>query len=496
MLSAPGTSTKRLSALDASFLRLESAHAHMHVGWTAVLTLPEDGVRPTLSALRERVAARLEDLEWCRWRLQSAPLGLAEPRWVDDGAFDLAAHVRALAEPEELVSYQRFARLRDQLLSEPLDRSQALWQICLIPRLEDGRLALLGKIHHALVDGIAALQIVGLVVDELAAGNGRESAEPAAGQPQGGLEWAIGEVAHTARVGLGAVRAAARAATHPSATVRSAVRDGQRVLSAARTDVLPKAPDSPLNAPIGSRRTLVGYHASRADVRDARARGGTLNDIGLTVVAGALRAVEVRRGEPPDAPLKVMVPVSMRRANETGPGNRIAMVNIRLPVDLDSPIERLEAVREQMYSLKTSSRAEGTQILYAAGGLLPAPLRSPVVRALASPSRFNLTISQSPGPRGTVHVLGCEVQEVYSVVPIADRHSLAIGMVRYRNELFIGCYADPEALPEVHQLPALLHTEMQALARRASRPQDRPRIPLHGFRAPRSNDSGTPKLFG
>src|SRR5205823_984027 len=93
--------------------------------------------------------------------------------------------------------------------------------------------------------------------------------------------------------------------------------------------------------------------------------------------------------------------------------------------------------------LKLSGRAEGTETLYAAGGLVPAPLRSPVVRAMSSPRAFNLTVSQSPGPRGAVSVLGCELQEVYSVVPIADQHALAIGMVRYRHELFVGCYPAP-----------------------------------------------------
>jgi hypothetical protein len=126
-----------------------------------------------------------------------------------------------------------------------------------------------------------------------------------------------------------------------------------------------------------------------------------------------------------------------------------------------------------MQALKTSDRARDTETLYAAGALLPAPLRSPLVQALSSPRVFNLTISQSPGPRGDVHVLGNPLDEVYSVVPIAERHSLAIGMVRYRRELFIGCYADPVALPEVHELPALLHGELEALARRS--PKDRAR---------------------
>jgi diacylglycerol O-acyltransferase / wax synthase len=472
VVSVPGTSARRLSALDSSFLRLESSSVHMHVGWSTVFAVPDDHDRPTLRALRERVAGRLDDLGWCRWRLQSAPLGLSEPRWVDDRDFDLTAHVTALAEPGEPVSDERFAELRDALLSEPLDRSRALWQICLIPRLEDGRWALLGKIHHSLVDGIAALQVVGLVLDEPPEANRKRSPAWFTTGEQSSLGWAMDELTHTARLGVGAIGRAASAATHPRASVRRAVRDGRQVLSAVRADLLPQAPDSSLNAPIGARRALVGYHASRAELRDARAAGGTLNEIGMTVVAGALRALAIRRSEPPSAPLKVMVPVSMRRANETGPGNRISMVFIQLPVDLDSPTKRLESVRAQMHGLKGSGRAEGTETLYSAAGLLPAPLRSPLVKAFASPRVFNLTISQSPGPRGAVSVLGCELQDVYSVVPFTDRHSLAIGMVRYRNELFIGCHADPDALPEVHQLPALLEAEMQALARR---PSPRPR---------------------
>lgn len=231
------------------------------------------------------------------------------------------------------------------------------------------------------------------------------------------------------------------------------------MLRAARDDLLQPAPESPLNVPIGPRRALVGYRASREEVRAARAGGGTLNDVGLAAVAGALRGLAGQCG----APLKAMVPVSMRRPSETGPGNRIAMVAIELPVHLGSAQERLAFVRARTRRLKDSGRAEGTYALMRAGELVPAFLRSPVVRLLASPRAFNLTVSQSPAPRDALHMLGCEMQEVYSVVPIADHHALAIGMVRYRGELFFGCYADPEALPEVHELPALLRTEMHTL---------------------------------
>jgi diacylglycerol O-acyltransferase / wax synthase len=471
------TSARRLSALDGSFLRLESADAHMHVGWSAVFNVPDGHPVPTLDALRDRVARRLDDLDWCRWRLQHAPLGLSEPRWVRDDRFEIGSHVRALSEPDETVSYERLASLRDSLLSRPLDHSRAPWEICLIPRLEDGRMAMIGKIHHSLVDGIAALQIVGLIVDEPDDGDSSspaDTSEPygpliSTSAEQGHLGWAIDELRHAAGTGLGALRAAAVAATRPEAAVRSVIRDSRRVFSAARSDLLTRAPDSQLNTSIGAHRTLVGYRASRELLRDARAaRGGTLNDIGLTVVAGALRELAARHGEAPSAPLKAMVPVSMRAANEAGPGNRISMVYIRLPVHLGTPVQRLEAVRGEMQGLKDSGRAEGTETLYAVSSMVPPPLRSPMVRALASPRIFNLTISQSPGPRGDLRVLGCEMDEVYSVVPISEQHSLAIGMVRYRRELFIGCYADPVALADVADLPGLLDAELHALAEQGS----------------------------
>jgi diacylglycerol O-acyltransferase / wax synthase len=478
-MSARGGAGGRLSALDGSFLRLESAQAHMHVGWTAVFAAPADRPRPTVRALRERVTARLDEVEWCRWRLQGAPLSLSEPSWAVDRHFDLAAHVVALGEPEERVSYETFAALRDEVLSEPLDRSRPLWQIFLIPRLEDGRVGMIGKVHHALVDGIAALQIVGLVVDDTPdAVSDIRTSSPAAVR-RGPLDWALDRAARTVeRVsgpavdGLALFKATAAGAARPYASARAAVRDAGRVLQSAREDLLPRAPDSTLNAPIGARRTLVGYHAPRAALRRARGGGGTVNDIGLTVVAGALRALALRRGEEPRAPLKAMVPVSMRRGGEIGPGNQISMVYIQLPINLASPDERLEWVRAETQHLKGSHRAENMQTLYAAGGLLPVPLRSLVTRAMASPRVFNLTVSQSPGPRGAVYMLGGELQEVYSVVPISAGHALAIGMVRYRQELFIGCYADPDALPEVRDLPALLEDEMRTLGGAAMAPHD------------------------
>ena len=462
------TSTRRLSPLDGSFLRLDTQQSPMHVGWSAVFGAPGDGPRPTAEAMRALAAGRLHEVPWCRWRLAGAPLGLSEPRWIDDADFDLAAHIVQLTSPNDRVSDETFEVLRSTVLSTPLDRARPLWQVFLVPRLHDGRVGMIGKIHHALVDGMAALQIVKLFIDS---DPGAQPRSPARWRPAGrggAAGWAMDAARYAVSDGIGALRAGTEVVAHPRSSVAAAARGAKLIAAAVADDVLPPAPASQLNARIGTRRTLVGYHAPRALLRAARGRGGTLNDVGLTAVAGALRTLELRRAEPPVEALKAMVPVSMRRIGEEDAGNQIAMVYMPLPIHLATSGERLEYVREQTARLKHTDRPEATQAFVQAAGLVPPPLRTPVVRALATPRQFNLTVSQSPAPRGSLYLLGCELEEVYSVVPIAQGHALAIGMVRYRNELFFGCYADPLALPEVHTLPGLLEGELEQLASAAA----------------------------
>jgi len=454
--------------LDGSFLRVESDQAHMHMGFSTVFAAPAGRPRPSVQALRDRAARRLHEVPWCRWRLDGAPLGLSEPRWIADADFDLSAHIVALTGPEERVSDETFQALRGAVFSTPLDRTRPLWQIFLVPRLEDGRVGLVGKVHHALVDGIGALQFAKLIFDA------EPDPEPCApsksaipwrpGSRAGRVGWTLDAITRTLDDGVDALREAATAVTHPEATAGRLVRSAKLLAGAVRDDVLPHAPQSALNTTIGSSRTLVGYRAGREDLRAARAGGGTLNDIGLAVVAGALRTLALRHGEPLDTPLKAMIPVSTRRIDDTAGGNQIAMVSIPLPIHLVSPRARVEYVRDQTRLLKHTDRTAGVAALYQAAGLLPPPLRSPVARALAAPRQFNLTISNPPAPRGSLYLLGCEMQEVYSVVPVTEGHTLAIGMVRYRQELFLGCYADPDALQDVHDLPALLEAELHALA--------------------------------
>ena len=466
---------ERLSPIDASFLQLESASAHMHVAWSAFLSPPADGrPAPGIDALRERVGARLSWVPRCRQRLLPAPLGFGEPRWVDDPDFDVAHHVIALGDPGEAISPASFAALRDALLSTPLDRARPLWQLALVPRLSDGRQAFIGRVHHALADGAAALQVAMLTLDVDGAPDAAPApwhAQPAPSALQRALDPFVHGAQHTAR----AARATSRACERPRATARSALREAGRMAQALSEDLLPTAPQSSLNGRLGPRRTLV-QHRVALDELSAITRGqpATRNDAGLAAVAGALRALAREQGVAAE-PLKALVPVNVRRAHEHGTlGNRVSMTAVWLPLNVSTAGARLEHVREQTARFKRSDRSEGAQGVMSGLALLPNPLRAPVIRAVA-PGRFNLTISSVPGPRSPLHVLGARLEEIYPVVPMTDEQTLSIGMLAYDGHLHFGLYADPDALPQATRLAELIDDELRALRRARS---VRPPLPV------------------
>ena len=261
------------------------------------------------------------------------------------------------------------------------------------------------------------------------------------------------------------------------ARVAASRRDGgltgtlRRAALAFEHDLLRSAPPSYLNAPIGPRRALVRHRARMADLLEAKRKAGvTLNDVCLAALAGALRELARMRGEEAQ-PLRVMVPVSVRGETERQDlGNRISFAFIELPVGIRSRGERLREIHRATAAFKASRRPAGTGALLGAIGLLPDLLKDRAAQIASSARVFNLTISNIPGPRVPVYMLGAELSEAYPVVPLGGEHSLSVGMFSYRDHMFFGLYADPETLPEVGELPALIDAEVQALSRlRATR---------------------------
>lgn len=461
----------RLTSLDGSFLRVETPNAHMHVAWSGLFEPPAGRPRPAVEALRRKVATRLGRIPRFRQRLAFPPMRLSEPSWVDDAGFDIAAHVVALGEPDIPMTLERFAEFTDAILSEPLDRARPLWQVDLVPRLEDGRAGLIFKMHHALVDGKSAVELALLLFD-LEPDPAPEPEESWRPEPApSGARLAFGALVSNAVEPLRAARGVARVAGgRGGGGLTGTLR---RTALAFEQDLLRSAPPSYLNAPIGPRRTLVCHRARMADLIEAKRRGGaTLNDVCLAAVAGAMRELALVRGVQPE-PLRAMVPVSVRAdAEQRDLGNRISFAFVELPVSVRSRPERLRLVHQATSAFKASGRAAGTETLLGAIGLLPDPVKSRAARIASSARVFNLTVSNIPGPRFPLYMLGAELSEAYPVVPLGAEHALSIGMFSYRDHMFFGIYADPETLPEADAIPAVLDAEILALSgprRRRSR---------------------------
>jgi diacylglycerol O-acyltransferase len=237
------------------------------------------------------------------------------------------------------------------------------------------------------------------------------------------------------------------------------LRDAQRVVDALTEDLLPRAPESQLDD-LGPRRTLP-CHRESLDVLNATG-AGSLNDVGLAIVAGAMRALALERGLPAH-PLKALVPVDTRGPRERGTlGNHVSLAAVWLPLHLASPDARLAHVRVATERFKRAGRPAGARSVIAGISLVPSGLRGAVLRA-ASAGSFNLTVSSIPGPRKPLHLLGARLDEIYPVVPVAPDQALSIGMFRYNKHLCFGLHADPDAFPQATRLPELIADEVRAL---------------------------------
>jgi diacylglycerol O-acyltransferase / wax synthase len=475
----------RLRPLDGSFLRVETPNAHMHVGWSALFQPHPDRPRPTVEALRESIGSRLHLAPRFRQRLAFPPPPFDEPFWVDDTSFDLCHHVVPLTSCEEPISLSSFFALTDAAFSTPLDRRRPLWQVLLVPRLDDGRVGMIAKLHHAMVDGLAAVDIALLLFD----GTPEEPETPAVRdwEPDpnpGPVQLALDAAVDSTGRMFGLARGAAELMLSPRRHATRVAETLRRVSAVVREDILTVAPESAVNVQIGPQRTLVRYRADMDDIFRAKRRpllAGpgpddrvTVNDVYLAAVAGALRTLALRRGDVPQ-PLKVMVPVNLRGEDEHdgNGGNRIAFCFVELPVQVSTAQARLRRVHQATAAFKRSNRSDGSNVVLTALGLLPTPLKTIAARLAASPRTYNVTISNIPGPPAPLYMLGALLEEAYPVVPLSEDHALSVGVFGYEGFAHFGFYADPAALPDVRDLPEATAAEIRALTGTQRRPRRR-----------------------
>jgi diacylglycerol O-acyltransferase len=446
----------RLSPLDASFLSVETPTAHMHVGWASIFDPPADRPAPSFSELRDHIERRLPRAPRYRQVLRAVPFGLNAPVWVDDAEFDISRHVVS-------ASSSNLSEVVSGCMSEPLPRDRPLWQVRIAPRLDDGRIAVVGKAHHCMVDGIAAVELASLLVDPE-----RDPAEPERDDwtPQPGpdtTQMLSSAVVDFARDQFDLVSIPARVARSPQLAVNLVERAGRAagaLIDAAR----PAALDPALNPPISAGRHL-GLLARPFDEL-LRIKGRfdvKVNDALLAASAGAVRRFLTERGERP-AVLKTMVPVNVREdADGDELGNRISFMFVDLPCDEPDPVRRLRLVHEATSLRKRPGITEGADAVLRAMKLAPTPVRGLISKLVASPRTFNLVVSNIPGPSEPLYMRGCRLVEAYPVVPLADRHALSIGMTTIGDGAFFGLYADREVLPEVDELVAYLDSSVDEL---------------------------------
>jgi WS/DGAT/MGAT family acyltransferase len=471
---------ERLSAQDSSFLRFDGGRGELNICAVAVFEPGPlvAGGGLDVERLRAYVASRLPLLPHHRQRLDEAPLG--SPRiWVDDDRFDLAHHVRRAALPVP-GSRRLLLELAGRIASEPLDPRRPLWELWGVEGLEGGGFALVAKVHHCLVDGVSGVALAAQLLSTTPEAT-FEPADPWRPRPRPGLlDFLSDGLASAGKLSLDTVRGAAGALWRPRATATRVVDATAASLAALRAGLTPRAP-TPLNEPIGRQRRLELRSLELAELRDLRKRlDGSLNDVVLTLVAGALHHFLRGRGAGPGRrDLRVVVPVDTRTASEGArSGNRVSAWFLGLPIGERDPRRRFEQIRAQTRELKNSRPEQGVDLFLRFAdwsGLSALPsLGVSLVRWLQP---YNLIVTNVRGPDVPLYLLGAPLREFYPLLPLFEGQGLAVAALSYLGRLHFGLTGDWDRVPDLERLGGALELALCELRERAESPEPRPSGP-------------------
>ena len=446
---------ERLSTLDSLFLELEDRTTHMHVGAVAVF----EGKPPPYRDFLRLIDARLDRVPRYRQRVQFVPFKQGRPVWIDESQFDLEYHVRHTALPAP-GGDEELKRLAGRLFSQALDRDKPLWEMWLVEGLGDGadparasgdRFAIISKTHHCMLDGISGVDLATVLMDT----------EPSTDAPASAAEWKPRPAPKSSELFATSLK---EQITNPIQVVRDALQsnnDARKLLREIAGGVKPLlglagmglAPASALNRPIGPHRRFEMFDLDLPEIRKIRrALRGTVNDVILAVVAGALRHWLEARGESLGPDLRALVPVSMRGAHDRNTfGNQVSAVFCPLPVGEANPLERLRKVRDAMKGIKESGQAVAAAALASLSDFAPPTLLAQAARLQAVTRFFNLVITNVPGPQFPLYLLGRRLHGCYPQVPLAAQQSVGVALLSYHGHICVGLLADLD----VRDLPAL-----------------------------------------
>jgi diacylglycerol O-acyltransferase len=446
----------------------------MHVA--SVMTF--EGPAPSYDDLLDALESRLSLVPRYRQRLTEVPYGQGRPVWVDDPHFNLRYHLRHTGLPAP-GNEEQLKRLAGRLFSQRLDRSRPLWEIWLVDGLERERFALIGKTHHALVDGVSGVDITTVLFDASRdpAPTAR-SERPWVAQPPPSRAQLLAEALfERATIPAEAARAVGGLTRAPRRVVGE-LATGAAGMAAALWATVRPAPPSPLNVPIGPHRRYTWVDADLAEFKAIKDElGGTVNDVVLAVVALTLGRYLRRHGHPVDGlVLRALVPVSVRADLQRGAlGNRVAAMYAPLPVGLEDPEEAYRRVHESMAGLKESGQAVGAQVITQLGDFAPPTILSQAARLQARQRWFNLVVTNVPGPQVPLYVAGRRMLRLYPVVPLSLNQALGVAIMSYDGTLGFGLLGDYDALADLDDLAGDLEAAIADLARTAGVRRARPR---------------------
>jgi diacylglycerol O-acyltransferase / wax synthase len=436
-----------MSALDALFLDVEDAVTHMHIGSVGIFEGPAPGPGEVQSA----VAARLPQVPRYRQKVRFVPLALGRPAWVDDPHFNLEYHVRRTALPAP-GGDDELRNLVGRVMSQQLDRAKPLWEMWVAEGLDDGRWAVISKVHHCMVDGVSGTDLMTVILSkERAAAAAVDDGWEPAPEPSSAalLTYALAQRAANPFDGLRTVLSTVRG---PRRVARQTV-DVARGFANLRTLLSPN-PSSTLNGPIGPHRRWDWARARLVDIKQIRGlHGGTINDVVLAVITGGFRELLLSRGDTVEGRvLRTLVPVSVRADDAHGTfDNKVSAMFAELPVGLEDPVERVHSLHEQMQHLKHSGQAVAAERLTALGGFAPAMLLALGGRVATRlpQSSVNTVTTNVPGPQYPLYLAQRRMLEAFPFVPLGGHVRVGVAIFSYDGGINFGVTGDRDTAPDI-----------------------------------------------
>ncbi len=462
---------ERLSNLDASFLALEKRETHMHVGAVALFgqgpSTASEGV--DIDLIRRIIESRLHLIPRYRQRLATVPVE-GHPVWVDDEHFHLDYHVRHVALPHPGTDAQ-LKGMAGRLMSQQLDRSKPLWELNVVEGLADGGFAIITKIHHCMIDGMAGIDLMAVILDFADTVDVQEPMAWKARPAPNGTELAVREIARSVSAMVASIGDLAALSQGVGTTASELRRKIKASVASLGSGWLTPTGRTALNGPIGPGRSFEWLDLPLSEIKQIKtAHNTTVNDVMLAIVAGAVRSYlleddRMTAEELTETEFRIMAPVSVRTRSERGTmGNKVAMWLLTLPIGEPDPALRLAGVARATKELKETEQALGASTIVSLSTGAPATLVSLAARLASRARPFNMTVTNVPGPQFPLYMAGSPMIATYPLVPLWQSHGLGIAMFSLLGKIFIGLNTDRDLIEDPAEIARALTAAFEELA--------------------------------